>query len=466
MAKTPEQLQAEYEQKLAYNEAVNQQKLQQQSALDQMKQQYALGQYSQGALAAKQENKYPLVSAFDQYLTQEQATNPWMQGAAAFQKTAVPQGGDFWDNLAFNAIKGLGGGFLGQVGEQDIMGTFQEEMLPQMRQVYPDVTFDALGADGLDPDVARFALIKALEDSDQRKKLEQMGVQFGNPRLRDAVLSQYLKPNIGTETAKPTIGGAIDGVGGPEGSVGAKVLALATALSDGDTPTVGALQQARTILQPQIDEIKDQYKSIEESAKTAEKARQNAATIRASSKAAGYTGFGGGALQLGKGAAGLLFSDAEDAYTAGQKLEAFKTKGIEEIGPAFKGPMSDKDVQIMLQAYPGIDKTEEFNLDYADKLEAVAAMQEKYVDFMREQRTLGVPANKANEAWDAVRRKIPLIDPKTGEPNEAWTSGLAYQYVGKMAPDSSLGATPSSSLVPQVGQEYQGSKVLRVTKKR
>ena len=183
MAQTPEQYQAQLE----YNAAKNQQALQQQQALNQLKQQAEMEKLFAGGSGGNefdfgdsfgssvQPTKIPLLDAFDQYTRQEALQNPWSIAANAVNKTALPKSDNFWETLSGNALQGLLGGGLRSFGEQDILGQFQEEIAPSLKDMYPELNLGGMK----DLDSGRMQLITALGNSAQQDKLEQLGMKSG-----------------------------------------------------------------------------------------------------------------------------------------------------------------------------------------------------------------------------------------------------------------------------------------------
>jgi len=445
MAKSLEQQQAEYEQKLAYeaekqqmqlayNQAANQQKLQSQNSSSKN---ILLGLDGDGG----RYNDMPLVSAFNQYLNTEKLDNPYYAGANAFRQTAAPQGGDFWDNLAFNAIKGLGSGFLGQMGEQDIMGTFQEEMVPQLKQIYPQTSFDKVGEAGLDPDVARLALINALQDTEQKQSMEKLGLQYGNPRLRDAILGGYLKPNgLATETPiRPDGPMSLDegyeylknDVGLGESTTRARMAGLQRKYDDAVAKGIPGALEASSDFAAKARLLEQGMADFGETGPLYGPGKKSLLSVLDATGAGELFGLDTGKMLRGS-----------QAFDVSAWKEAFLNK--------MPGAITEKELDKMLNLGGGVSATPETNQRLVDAAKKLSIIAENYGLDMENYIAKNGTMEGFDSQWAAKKKNL-------------------MQSLGE---SGSLGATSGtsqssgSSLIPQVGQEFQGSKVLRVTKKK
>lgn len=133
-----------------------------------------------GALATKSSG-IPLIDAFQQYQNQESATNPWNIGARVIRQTALPKSDNLWENIIGSAAQGFLGGGLNQLGELDVESSFQEDLMPTLKALYPDAQ---LGAESLDAN--KMALIAALGEKAQSDKMAQLSAQYDD---------NYFKPN-------------------------------------------------------------------------------------------------------------------------------------------------------------------------------------------------------------------------------------------------------------------------------
>ena len=436
---TLEEANALAEQKRQNDQLAFQQELAQKQALAELSQQSQAqklqaaigadfyGGGSGGTLATKSSGN-PLIDAFQQYQNQESATNPWNIGARALRQVALPKSDNFWENLLGAGTQGLLTGGLSQLGENDVNTGFREDLMPTLGKLYPQLQ-DSLGTSPT-IDAGKMALIAAIGDSAHQNKLEELGIKAK-----------------GNSSNLPFMEG-LEGIDkSPEATYGAETRKIAQQISGQQIPPAAAMEEAGRLMRSKREQQDRNYKSVEESQQKSGDLLTYADEIDKAVAQAGTTGFYGKPAQTLAGLLSGVSSEQEGKYTGGQNLQKFGVEAIKEFGPAFKGPMSDKDVEIMLSKIPGVDKTTEFNLAYSKKLRAVAAVNQAYSDYMYEMRDSGVPAYEANRRFELFKRKNPLVE--NGDINPDWLSGQAFEVL-KQSPSSSIGSvdTPTRN-VPQ-----------------
>lgn len=252
-------------------------------------------------------------------------------------------------------------------------------------------------------------------------------------------------------TAKPATRGA-------EGSLLDEVSREANKLIDEGAEPTQAYVTARELLKTKRDELKDQYKRIEESSKAGESLQSLVDQMRLAKQNAGYTGYAGQAMQSLSGLLGLASEGQHSKYAAGQELESFGKDVIQLNGKALKGPMSDRDVQLMLKSGPTLGNSPETNDAILNRWEHVANLQSQYADFMREQQRKGLPVAEAEQSWTAIRKANPYIIKENGSyrVNPSWLgddsdSGSASHGAGGESEEEAQEAPKSESLLSDVG---------------
>lgn len=176
----------------------------------------------------------------------------------------------------------------------------------------------------------------------------------------------------------------------------------------GGTPGA-AFDAASKIYSAKRGELDRQYKRVEEAEKGASDLSALSQQMRMALQGAGYTGAGGTALQALAGVTGLVNEDQRKKYAAGQEVETFAKDIIALTGKAFKGPMSDRDVQLMLKSGPSVSNAPEVNESILQRWDYAANLQKEYASFMRDKQNQGVPVSKAEAEWQAFKKENPYI---------------------------------------------------------
>lgn len=185
MADSLETIAAKNQQKLAYNQAVLDQKAQAAQALQEIQlagkqQQVDPTNIFAGLGGNVKANNNPLIGAFDQYLAQEQAQNPFLNTAKNVRQARAPQGSGLMDQLLFSFAQGALSGGLDAYGQEDIGSTLREDLPPQLATIYPERDFSSIFGDEeteINPFLMRAQLIDALGDEESNQALQLAGLK-------------------------------------------------------------------------------------------------------------------------------------------------------------------------------------------------------------------------------------------------------------------------------------------------
>lgn len=310
--------------------------------------------------------------------------------------------------------------------------------------------------------------------------LERMGL-FGTPKsepIAVEVTNDQLPSGVGGnpgEYTGPTMPGASMASTSGRGAEGAlldDVSKEANKLMDEGAEPAQAFSTAREMLKTKRDELDRQYKRIEEAEAAGTSLKGFAGQIGMALQGAGDTGKLGEAKQWLSGWLGLGSEDQRKKYASGQSVENAGSQVVQQFGRAFKGPMSDRDVQIMLRQAPSLSNEPEANQTIIDRWNATAELQLIYSDFMRTKQAQGVDVSEAESQWNKIRRTNPFVIKGADgyEINPNWLSGDLDFGTGKKqgGASGSWGDSSDSSVsaVPSVGGNFNGQPVVRVTKKR
>lgn len=255
---------------------------------------------------------------------------------------------------------------------------------------------------------------------------------------------------------------------GVEGSLLDDVSAEANKLMDEGAEPAQAFTTAREMLKGKRDELDRQYKRIEDAEKAGQDIKGLVGQMEVALQDAGNTGAFGQLRQWASGWLGLANESQHKKYAAGQNVETFSNEAVKQFGRAFKGPMSDRDVQIMLKAAPSLGTEEETNKAILDRWNFAGELQLAYADFMRAKQAQGVPVSQAESEWTRIRNRNPYVvkTEKGYEINPGWLTG-ELNLGGQTGASGSWDESPSPSAgVPSVGGNFNGQPVVRVTKKR
>jgi hypothetical protein len=240
----------------------------------------------------------------------------------------------------------------------------------------------------------------------------------------------------------------------------------------GASPSDSAAQ-ATKLQTAELDALNRQTAAMSESLNAGAKVRDLAGKYRVALDKAGNTGFGGQLLQTGAGLASWFNGDQAAKYAGGQQVESLSSEGIALTGRAFKGPMSNKDVQIMLRAYPSLTNDESANAEILARWDYAAALQDQYAKFIYDRQAEGIDPIRADIAWNEISMANPYAikgpDGKL-QPNQAWLNdtlaipGSVEQILYTDAPLSGLmgGVQPTAQaggfeirVDPKTGQKYK-----------
>lgn len=188
-----------------------------------------------------------------------------------------------------------------------------------------------------------------------------------------------------------------------------------------DDPTLSSTQAmitARNLTTPEKEQLEKTLQKIAETRTAGQDVGQYADRFEQALADVGYTGKGGGFAQWLSGYGSLGSEEQKKKYSAGQSLENEAANVVRMFGKAFKGPMSDRDVQLMLKAAPSVSNTPEANQAIVQNFRFAQAVQEKYADFMTEAIQGGKSVMEAEADWGAIRRGQPYV--VDGKPNPFW----------------------------------------------
>lgn len=284
-------------------------------------------------------------------------------------------------------------------------------------------------------EIAKTILSKAIDNPRAAKKAfaeypdlfaSFLGVETQAPTAQKIeTAGEKLADATGTEAPKVAEGRGV------EGTILDQMLAEANRITESsDVSPEQALITARQAFTEKREQLGRQYTRIEEANKQAGELRSLSDQARMAIQDAGYTGPGGEALQSLAGLGSLVSGGQQQKYSAGQQLQNMQSAVIAIQGRAFKGPMSDRDVAIMLRAAPSLTNTEEANSAIIEKWDYAATLQDQYADFMREKQDAGVPVSKAEAEWQKIKKDNPyVIKTKSGklEINPAWKDGTILE---------------------------------------
>lgn len=282
--------------------------------------------------------------------------------------------------------------------------------------------------------------------------IQNLGL-FGTPKQRTIVDedAEFLNGASDLEATRQAPNQPARGI---EGAMLDDIKSEANMLMDeGATPSQ-AYQAARDIYGAKKGELDRQYKRIEEAEKAGQEAKNFVGQLQLALQGAGDTGKFG---SLKQGIAGLLGEVGVEGqgakYAAGQDVETFSNEAVKQFGRAFKGPMSDRDVQIMLRAAPSLTTEEATNQAILDRWNFASELQLAYADFMRGKQAQGVPVSEAESQWTALRNKNPYVMKIGGkyEINPAWLTGEL-----NLTDEPQRSSQSSSIDSPPSGYEFTG----------
>lgn len=301
-------------------------------------------------------------------------------------------------------------------------------------------------------------LLKANEEADLKKYLLKAAVEnpfaFENAKpLLDKILGGGADPEasaeapvddfvVGTRTPQP--GGQVKAAAAgtdplaaldlPETSQVEQLLAAEErdlaikAQKEAFLPPGAAGESARKAMETKRDELERQYARIEEAEKAATQLSSVADRARMALQEAGDTGYFGNVQQTIAGLAGGLFPEQEKKYAGGNKVKNLATDIVSLKSGLLKGPMSDKDVQILLSSGVSLTNDEAANEEIVRNWEYAANLQSSYAEFMRGAQARGLPVAKAEAIWKKYKEANPYIIKKAGggvsiNPNLAGVGG-------------------------------------------
>lgn len=194
-----------------------------------------------------------------------------------------------------------------------------------------------------------------------------------------------------------------------------------------------ASTNARTAFKEKREALGRQYKSIEEAGAKGQELKVLADQVEMALSGAGYTGPGGELAQAGANyLGGFVSEDQASKAASGQNVASFAKDAIASFGQVFKGPMSDRDVQIMLRGMPSLSNRPEANAEILKRWRFASALQDKYAEFMTDQQMRGVSPVIAEKNWREFKKDKPytILTPQGRQFNPYWE-----QEISGEAPD-------------------------------
>lgn len=380
---------------------------------------------------------------------------PWALGAGVLQGVLSGFGDDYQGTLQNRYLEALSGqepsGYL--PGKLFSNAKTQAQLFGQRNQGPSILEREERKAKN---DLTKEIVSKIMENPRNASKalplIQNLGL-FGSPKQR-TIVDEDMEFLNGGATLEPAARTSQEPTRGLEGVMLDDIKAEANRLMDEGATPAQAYQTARDIYGSKKGELDRQYKRIEDAEKAGQEAKTFVSQLQLALQGAGDTGKFG---SLKQGIAGLLGEVGVEGqgakYAAGQDVETFSNEAVKQFGRAFKGPMSDRDVQIMLRAAPSLTTEEATNQAILDRWNFAAELQLAYADFMRGKQSQGVPVAEAESQWTAIRNKNPYVVKVGGkyEINPAWLTG---ELNLADAPQASSQSSGSGS--PPAGYEFTG----------
>lgn len=400
-----------------------------------------LGQQSQ-ELIAKENPYYQFV----------QPAQAFSQGALSAKTTGQDPRAELWNKAIAASVGGLLGG-----GLQGLGNSYQNTLTDRyQRALGQSLLGQESSAEGLSPGLfgaakrggKLFGAVRRAGSVEMGDAASMQTEQDINRAVIAANPSLFRLKSQGGSEAKPP-----EGV---EGNLLAEQEAAINRLMDNGVPGGQAAETVGKTYAAKREELDRQYKRVEEAEKAGADLSAMVGQLRRALGEAGNTGAAGQLRQMAAGAAGLFGSESQQKkYAAGQDVESFSNEVVKQMGRAFKGPMSDRDVQIMLRAAPGLGTEESTNQEILNRWEYVAELQKTYAEFMRAAQAKGIPVSDAEGAWSKLKEQNPYVVKTAGgwQTNPAWLGG-----------ENPVGG--DSAGTPSVGGMFNGQKVVSVKKVR
>lgn len=225
-----------------------------------------------------------------------------------------------------------------------------------------------------------------------------------------------------------------------------------------------AFEYANKFTRPDELQVKTALKKIEESRKRASLLGELANTAKAGIAGAGETG-------------GFIVGPIRDLASkalaaAGSKEQTAKQsaqKNLNSIAPQLvgmsrsPGAVSDFENKIAIEAGPNAGNTPEANMLLADKMQAIAEVENDYANFIESYVNKYADVRDADKYWAQYKKDNPIFvqDPTTGEyyVNKNRTPISEYDFTGtskkEQAQEEPLGLSPSTIKVIGGNTYYQ-----------
>lgn len=374
------------------------------------------------------------------------------------------------DAILGAAISGLFGGAMGGLSsnyQADRTSKYNDLLLGAMggQDVTGNRDVTSALARTAQTEAEKFKALQGFKEADDLRALKnQIGLQAGatlsaSPNNARDILSKVLGVNVAEPTPIVSTPSENRGI---EGSMLDDIAMETNRLIEAGLPPTQAATTARDAYSARKKELMDSYAKVDEAEKSGQALLRMTDQLESAVQGAGDTGFAGGIKQ---GIAGILgeFGSGSQAqkYASGKEVQSLGAEIVRNARQIGSGPMSDKDVQMYLQSGPSLTNPEETNKAIIERMRTAGQLQSKYAEFMRNQRELGVPVNKAEQAWSGLVAENPYFirNEQTGTlvPNPAWkesfgstatvpTSAITIADVENMTPEQ------AQALLKQIGQ--------------
>lgn len=237
---------------------------------------------------------------------------------------------------------------------------------------------------------------------------------------------------------------------GAEGAMIDQVTRDAQNLMRQGSPAAQAWTTARDINETRKKGLARQYEGISAARKSADEIDALTAQVELGLQGAGDTGYLGQTKQSVAGLLGLVDDDQRLKYSSGQEVINAANEAVKTFGRAFKGPMSDNDVKIMLRAAPSLSNEPEANQSIITRWKIASNMQKAYANFMEDAQDKGMEAREAEKEWAKIKAQNPYVIKSGGslEFNPAWINGDAYTGASSDGSEASISAS-----VPEIGTQ-------------
>jgi hypothetical protein len=367
---------------------------------------------------------------------QDQYDNPWLRGAAAIGQQDY-SGYDMkpWQRVLMGALGGLGTGFAGGVGRQQVDALAKQRNDSVMSGLKSGKLIEAITAD---PRLAEYAPFIEMEQAQNKqgrlqelnKALLPKGMMMTDEgqaptRFFDPIEDEIRKAG-GIERAKleaqrmyssspvsefqpPALEEQQGRYGQYTNTKGKRNALIREGIQQGLTPNAAA-EYAEKNLASGTAMTKNAIEKLEAARKQAVGLESMASTAEYGIEGAGETG---GFFNAPREQASKLYatiSPEETQQRAAQaELDRIKPDIIAFSKQAGTGAMSDPEMRVYLGAGPSSDKTPQENQRIIDGIKEAAKITKEYSNFLESYIEDKGDAVGADQAWDQYKKANPLI---------------------------------------------------------